>query len=160
MNASLAQHLGAFRLQDGSGDGLLPIQVWGCVDTVLAKTLQVYAVAPNRPRWFSPKFNITSFTPPDQVTQLTATRGAFDAGKMNISWSVTTNQYSPVRGAFVLTRPSQLLDGPIETVFVETGKTWVVLDVGVAPVDIAVARYDNRGNGALSDVMGCPQVQI
>ena len=106
------------------------------------------------------KFNITSFTPPDQVTQLTATRGTFDTGKVNISWSVSVNQYSPVRGAFVLTRPSQLLDGPIKTVFVETGKTSVVLDVGVAPVDVAVARYDNGGNGALSDVMGCPQVQI
>lgn len=139
---------------------MLPIQIWGCVDAVRAKTLQVYAVAPNRPGWFSPKFNITSFTPPDQVMQLTATRGAFNTGKVNVSWSVTANQYSLVRGAFVLTRPSQLLDGPIETVFVETGKTFAVLDVGVAPVDVAVARYDNGGNGALSDVMRCPQVQI
>lgn len=151
----------AYRLQGEDSDySLLPIQVHACSgngDAGPPAEFQIKAVKKGKVDWYSPIIKVTSFTPPNQVTDLKAERDATDSSKVHVSWKASYNKHSTMQGAFILagTRGQK-----IQTQFVDEDKKSTILTVGPDPVNVTVVRYNNGGNKALSDVINCPQVLV
>jgi hypothetical protein len=161
VNAAAGHLRGAYRLQDErySDYSLLPIQVWGCHDTVPFKSFQVRAAKKGSTDWFSPLFQLQKLPAPDQVTDLKASRSEEDPGIIHVSWKQSNNEYSEVAGAFAIAGKSNFNDR-LASRYVKGDKTSTALVVGPLPVNVTVVRYNNGGNMALSYLENTPQITI
>lgn len=125
---------------------------------------QIKASKEGQPDWISSIFKIQIAPPPDQITNLKAWRNAKHPSKVHVSWDFSDDKYTDIAGAFVIAGKSNFNDRVfskyIKSKFVDGGKSKTTITIGPVAVNITVVRYDSHGNGALSNVFQCPQVQV